>query len=528
MFCTHSANHLARMAPVPTPHPRRPRMPRWPDFRRIASVVACLAVACSALPAEETTPDGNERDESWQVIYMQGARIGYGNVVTETKTDSDGNTTITTDVLTHMVIRRFGQSLTMTTRQHTEETEDGHLLRFRLVLDNPPNTSTTTTGRVDGDVLHVTTNTGDKTTESTLEWDAETKSPAWQDRQLADNPLQEGETRSFEMYEPAFNQIVTITLTNHGSTETELLDGETVKGDKVTILYSLDENLRITNFLDTDGEVLKTEAQMGILQTVTYTVDKETALEELGTETLDLAIETLVRIDPIENAEDATKIVYRIQVAGGNAARHFSEGDTQSIKKIDDDEIELTVTALKPEDASGDNPPPDAGYLAPTRFLECTDPRVIEHATQAAGELPDSVSIALAMEKYVHTEMRNKNYETGLATAAEVAEQMAGDCTEHSVLLAAMLRAREIPSRVAVGLVYSPRISAFAGHMWTEAFLNGQWVPLDATLGQGGIGATHIKVTDSSLDEDAPTPVTAFLPMMHLLGQMTIEVISTD
>ncbi|REJ79796.1 MAG: transglutaminase family protein, partial [Planctomycetota bacterium] len=171
---------------------------------------------------------------------------------------------------------------------------------------------------------------------------------------------------------------------------------------------------------------------------------------------------------------------------------------------------------------------PDAGYLESTRFLECTDPRVAEHAAQAAGDLEDPVRIAVAMEKYVYSEMREKNYETGLATAAEVAESMAGDCTEHSVLLAAMLRAKEIPSRVAVGLVYSPKVSAFAGHMWTEAFLNGEWVPLDATLGRGGIGATHIKVTDSSLDEDAPTPVTAFLPMMHLLGQMTIEVVSVE
>jgi transglutaminase/protease-like cytokinesis protein 3 len=124
--------------------------------------------------------------------------------------------------------------------------------------------------------------------------------------------------------------------------------------------------------------------------------------------------------------------------------------------------------------------------------------------------------------------MRDKNFSTGLATASEVAREMQGDCTEHAVLLAAMLRAKEIPSRVVVGLVYSDRHSAFAGHMWTEAFLDGQWVPLDATMGRGGIGAAHVKVTDSSLDEDAPTPVAAFIPMMHLLGQMSIEVVSAE
>ncbi|REK20978.1 MAG: transglutaminase family protein [Planctomycetota bacterium] len=505
-------------------HDQRTVMPGW--VRSSLTALLCLAALDSTLIAEEKASRKEGRDESWQVIYMQGARIGYGHVATETRTDGEGNTIIATDVLNHMVISRFGQKLTITVRQHTEETEDGRLLGFRMVMDNPPLASTTTTGRVEGDVIHVTTKTGEKTTESTTEFDPEVKSPAWQDRQLAENPLGKGDQKSFDMYDPSMNRTVTVTLTGHGVVETELLDGTIVEAEKVTIKNSVVPGLVISNFVDEDGEVLKSE--MNLLQTVTYTVDKETALEELGSETLDLAIETLVRVDPIQNAAEATEIVYRIQVAGGDAASHFASGNTQSIEEISDDEIELTVKSIKPESAKGDEAAPDAGYLESTRFLECTDPRVAEHAAQAAGDLEDPVRIAVAMETYVYSEMREKNYETGLATAAEVAESMAGDCTEHSVLLAAMLRAKEIPSRVAVGLVYSPKVSAFAGHMWTEAFLNGEWVPLDATLGRGGIGATHIKVTDSSLDEDAPTPVTAFLPMMHLLGQMTIEVVSAE
>jgi transglutaminase-like putative cysteine protease len=152
----------------------------------------------------------------------------------------------------------------------------------------------------------------------------------------------------------------------------------------------------------------------------------------------------------------------------------------------------------------------------------------VEHAEEAAGAATDPVEVALAMERYVYTAMKDKNYATGLATASEVARELEGDCTEHSVLLAAMLRAREIPSRVCVGLVYAQQLSGFAGHMWTEAYLGGEWTPLDATLGRGGIGAAHIKVSDSSLAENAPTPVAAFLPMMHLLGNMKIEVVEAE
>ena len=92
----------------------------------------------------------------------------------------------------------------------------------------------------------------------------------------------------------------------------------------------------------------------------------------------------------------------------------------------------------------------------------------------------------------------------------------------------AMLRTQQIPSRVVVGLVYADRFGAFGGHMWTEAWLDGKWVPLDGTLGAGGIGGGHIKLADSDLGDDGPAPVTSFLPLMNLLSNVKIEVVRAD
>src|SRR5207245_9123611 len=102
---------------------------------------------------------------------------------------------------------------------------------------------------------------------------------------------------------------------------------------------------------------------------------------------------------------------------------------------------------------------------------------------------------------------------------------LAGDCTEHAVRLAAMCRARGIPSRVAVGLVYVPNLSSFGGHMWTEVYVKGTWIPLDATLGKGSVAADHIKFADSTFsDEGESAPLTSFLPMVSVLGKLKIEV----
>ena len=61
-------------------------------------------------------------------------------------------------------------------------------------------------------------------------------------------------------------------------------------------------------------------------------------------------------------------------------------------------------------------------------------------------------------------------------------------------------------------------------HMWTEVYLDGQWLGLDAILGKGGVAASHIKIADHSWhDVQSLTP---FLPVTRILGKVRIEVVS--
>jgi len=167
-------------------------------------------------------------------------------------------------------------------------------------------------------------------------------------------------------------------------------------------------------------------------------------------------------------------------------------------------------------------------FLKSTGFLQTEDARVKDHARKAAAGSADPGTVAVRIEKYVHKELKKKNFSTALASAAEVARSLEGDCTEHACLLAAMLRTQQIPSRVVVGLVYAERFGAFGGHMWTEAWLDGKWVPLGGPLGGGGIGGGHIMLADSDLGDDGPAPVTSFLPLMNLLSNVKIEIIRAD
>src|SRR6266446_7243152 len=115
-----------------------------------------------------------------------------------------------------------------------------------------------------------------------------------------------------------------------------------------------------------------------------------------------------------------------------------------------------------------------------------------------------------------------------LATADHVARTLQGDCTEYAMLTAAMCRAAGVPSRTAIGLVYTDQAAgaALAFHMWTEVWVRGQWIAVDATMGRGHVGATHLKITDHSW-RDTRT-LTPLFPVLRVLGKVSIQVVSAN
>ena len=110
------------------------------------------------------------------------------------------------------------------------------------------------------------------------------------------------------------------------------------------------------------------------------------------------------------------------------------------------------------------------------------------------------------------------------AAASEVARNLTGDCTEHGVLTAAMCRARGVPARVVVGLVYADHLGGFGFHMWNEVYVHRRWVAIDAGFDQTSVDAVHIKLTDTSLAGVSPYEVPASRPVMSKLSLEPLEV----
>lgn len=491
-------------------------------FSQLASTR--IALAQDKPVATPATKESQVPAEEWNVMYMGKDRIGYTRSTTRT-IKRDGQELIRSETEAFTQITRFGQNLKMKMTIASEETLDGQLLTVECINDNPPTSYSKTVGKVVGDKLELEISNGKKITKKSLTWEKENKSPAYQDRMLQEQPLKTGEQRQFKTFAPDMNVISTETITAKNDEETTLLGGHKGTFKRIDLAHSILPGFITKTWIDAEGHAVKTSTTLLGLDMSTYRVTQSEALKEIAGAELDVAIETLIKIrPPIERAHESRQIVYLVTIKGHDPVQELPSGDTQQVKSTGPETAELTVTSITPPTAAAGQATAAAGFLTPNQYLQSDDSRVIKHADAAAGEASDPWEVAVKMERYVHEKLTNKNFSTALATAAEVAASLEGDCTEHACLLAAMCRVKKIPSRVVVGFVYAERLEAFGGHMWTEVFINGKWIPLDATLGRGGIGAGHIKLTDTGFQDDGPAPVASFLPALRVIGNMSLQV----
>ena len=493
-----------------------------PFVRSLALWLVIWSTAGFSRAEDRTAPakaSGTDSDD-WQIVMIQGQKVGYAHATTKT-IDRNGQPVTITEVFTRFTIKRFGGKLTFDTNQRTEEDAEGHLLSFYSLQDNAPISRTEMRGAVKGNVATLETTSSGKTFKSEIKLPDDVKSPTWFDRSVKDSPLKVGETRSFRMFEPTLGKVADVSVKQLEPEETKLLSGPAVKLNKSEMTISLVPGVTTTLYTDDAGDMKK--MAMGLLQMEMFGCSSEEALKEISAAEIDLGIETLVKVGAIDRPYETRKVTYKLEAADFDPRTVFRESPTQRVIAGEGKSYQVIVTAVD-AGTPGTELAPEAKYLSSSRFIDLDDPLIVKLANEAAGTETDPVKIALQAEALVHKHLKLKNFATAMATASEVAASQSGDCTEHGILLAALLRVKKIPSRVVTGLVYAPSLKAFGGHMWTEAYLNGRWVPLDGTLAKGHGDAVHLKTGDSALEDSAALPVESFLPLIHVIGRTKLSV----
>ena len=485
-----------------------------------------LLLLLSASNAGAAEPEPQATFERWYALHMMGQPVGWMHVTEATR---DG---LIESASTYQISIKRGQAVVeLSLEDRFVETAEGKPVRAEHT-DNMGGAARTQTVEWTDEGATLTVRQGERVQKQPLELQDDWRTPAALQRFTRER-LAAGEKQIVARTMIFFNAplVIESKQTIIGPTEVEVL-GKIVPAVESQTTTSVMPNLASREYLDDQARLLRGAIQLGALSVDILAADEAIAREQINPP--DLVASLMVEADhPIAQHDTVRKAKYVLsRIEGGDP---LALPDT-AIQRATTDQ-KGNVQVIVDVDAAEKVPqPPDEAYRRATAMIDSDDP-VVRALTTEALQGKDEISIEekiRLLHRFTHDHIQQRDMSVGYASASEAARTRKGDCTEHAVLLAAMLRAAEIPSRTVSGLIYTPaflgRQNVFAYHMWTQAWVadadgGGRWLDLDATR-EGLFNATHItlSVTGPGAD-DAPESFTDIAP---LLGNLHIRVIETS
>jgi len=499
----------------------------------LTTVLPTFALGQDAPPsAPAEAPEVDKRVERWYILLMQGQRAGW---IKSVQTHAGGK--ITTESEVQLEIKREALKLRIGMTSEFVETDDGKPISQQSTQKLG---AMSTTRRVrfmpDGtmEVTNLQPTPGGAPVKSVQTKPASEKpwlTPAAAERFVAGELAKGATTIVVTMLDPSLGEEpVTVTRTVLERTTAEAF-GKVVPAVKWKNAIASMPGAEAVEFVDDDGQTIRSEINLGGISVVQVLADRELALSKLDAP--EMLASLLVPVpEAIANARQSRVGTY-IVTSQGSLTDLPSVGG-QTFKRTGPQSGEVTVRA---GEGGGEVVPEGrlaevkAEHLKASAMLDTRDEEIIKLAGAIDLTGLDAPAAAERVRRFVHKYIKAKDMSVGFATASEVCRTRTGDCTEHAVLLAALLRAKGVPARVVSGLIY---IDEFAGkknvfgyHMWSQALVDGQWVNLDATLGEGTpYDAAHITLSVSSLNEgEVQNFLVATAP---LIGKLKIEVVKVE
>lgn len=279
----------------------------------------------------------------------------------------------------------------------------------------------------------------------------------------------------------------------------------TAAGVSVTVFKTRtieeETKLPIVTTIATDGRELELDFG-GVMVGKAESEDVAKQLEKV--DIFNLTRVPLSKALPPEVREPPAKIVWKVQ--GLDADRVVRTG-RQVFEAGPDGTGLLTITsraptasARRPIAPGNDKELKDA--LKATLTVDWESPAITRLAKEIASTEKDAWTVARRSNLFVH-KLLDKAYGASSDRATDVLANKRGDCTEHALLLTAILRAAGIPARRADGLVYmqaADGVPALYWHEWVQAWV-GEWIELDPTFNQPIADPTHVLLgTEAQVD----------------------------
>ena len=309
--------------------------------------------------------------------------------------------------------------------------------------------------------------------------------------------------------------------------------------DPVTLSQSqMQMKVTATEILETGEEAWWIESSYGDVQTRSLVAPNGDLLRQNGALGLSMLRMTAEEAQNIPKTEDPIDLIslsavtldgnikkpreqksIALRITGVEPSKVMSDPPVQNLQE---DVVSIVVPNLSEipqiQIASLD-PLKDQDYLLSSLTISSDHETIIAKANEITKNATHRLEAVQDINQFVFEHMQ-KFPSIGVPNGLQALRSASGDCNEHTVLFVSLARALQIPSRIAVGLVYSDRsgpVRGFYYHAWPEVQFEDLWLPVDPTFGDVPADATHIKVANGELDKQ--------IEIMGLLGKIALEVV---
>ena len=317
--------------------------------------------------------------------------------------------------------------------------------------------------------------------------------------------LEKDVVRSFTIFDPSTLTNTSIKVTRNADEIIPIM-GKRVLTQKYCADFMGAKNCA---WLDKTGEVLK---ETGILGLSMEKVSEEKAREGISTkDSIDFT--KMASIQPNREIAEPGKLTeIKIKIGGLTNPPIHLNGDRQAFSKNI-----LTITKEKlPAAPLGktDIPQGISAFLKPAPLIQSDHPQIQAQVQKIVlpTDIPQEKVRKIVNWVYANVD---KKPVLSVPNALEVLTNKVGDCNEHAVLTAALLRAAGIPAQIETGLVYLR--GRFYYHAWNIAYI-GKWITVDAVFNQMPADVTHIRLVRGEGGEQ--------LDLLGFMGKIQLEVIS--
>lgn len=453
------------------------------------------------LPATSWTGTLPERD-TWKIISQNGEKIGYSH---KTINPEEQGYRLTETVFMRIKTMGMVQNLHFTTTGFLKD--DLSLSRFEFfVRSGLFNHSLNAV--VSKDILTVSTRGSGNSRTFDIKLEHKPYLAAGVVEAVKAEGFKSGDSFSFMIFDPA-------TLGQ------ERLHVRVLEKEHIYNMGKMRETTRLSidfkgsvqqAWIDHHGEIIREKGLMGISL---ERAARETALAASSAEPgQDLVQAVSIRSNiKIENKTALEKLAVKLSgvdryPAHLHGGRQVLNGDyltvnLESLEGLPQGTGSVSWEPIAPED------------LASDPFIQSDHQKIRDQVRNILDRDDTPLNNARKIMGWIQRNIK-KQPVISIPSALATLENRMGDCNEHAVLYAALLRAAGIPARVETGLVYIK--GRFYYHAWNLVHV-GKWVTADSVFNQIPSDVTHIRFA-SGLQKQ--------LDLMGIMGRINIEVLGIE